>query len=347
MSLIKWNLTVAICASIVFCAAFSAHGEAAGTVDSARVIFEQPVLEGVAGNFHVPLAEHGYPKEKTFNLILWQPNPGTANGKLVPTSWRAGDRTGFYPAGAPEEHQAGFRDAVGASTVQIEGDTVGAYLNSQDLPQGSNGDKMMITPECRFSNKQGTYPFAHPGTAIAVSLELQVPTARDQYRKGCLTYVVSDLQFEDRRTHTQISYSMGLFHHAETPEPQASPDWLRGTEVGAFDVPSHSFQVGNHLVPGSRVVTVLAGSTLFQNQPWKGWRTFRGAVTEANFRTALQALKAKHPEFGGSENPADYELTRWHLNAELKFSTGPAELGWSMRLARIELVPDVELKRSE
>ncbi len=36
-----------------------------------------------------------------------------------------------------------------------------------------------------------------------------------------------------------------------------------------------------------------------------------------------------------SVNPADYAFVKFHLNAELHFKNAPAELGWSMRQARI------------
>jgi hypothetical protein len=320
-----------------------AHAQAAASPDvrgGPRIIFEQPVLGGIAGNFHVPPAEHKYPVDQAFNLVLWQPNPTRPDGELVPTDWKAGDMTGFYPAAPLVEHQAAFRDAAGASTVQIDGGTVGVYLNSRDLPNSSPGSKMMITPAFKPPKEQRLYPFAEPGLAIANSLELQVPSARDLNRPGNFTYVVATFVLEDRQTHTQISYDVDLFHHAAGPVQPTTPERLRKTEVGAFDEPSHSFEVGNPVAAGSRVVTMAAGSTPRQYQPWRGWRLFKFAITRANFKAALGALKEQALAFKGSEDPADYALSEWHLNAELKFGSGPAELGWSMRRARVALVPE-------
>jgi hypothetical protein len=307
-------------------------------------IFEQPTLTGVAGNFHVPTAEHKYPSERPFNVLLWQPNPNRPDGELVPTSWNAGDKTGFYPKGALGEHQAAFRDASGETTVQIEGDTIGAYIKSDDLPNGSDRDKMMITPAYTFPKEQPVHPFAQPGAAIVNSLELQIPVAHDLNVPGNYTYASPIFFFLDPQSHTQISYEVTLFHNAVHAAPPPAPEWLRKTEVGPFDDPTHSYQVGNPLAPGSRVVTVLTGSTLYQIQPWKGWRLFNYAITGNNFRAAIQALKEKDPNFSGSENPADYALLEWHLNAELNFTNGPAELAWSMRHARVALVPESGLR---
>ena len=178
------------------------------------------------------------------------------------------------------------------------------------------------------------------------SVELQIPVAVDEDHPGNFTYVTSDFTFEDRRTGTKISYGIHIFHHAPSARPPFPIDRLRKTEAGAYDEPSHSYQVGNPLSPASRVVSALSGSALFQDQPWTGWRSFRSAITQRNFQAALRALREKYPDFSGSSNPADYEFVAWHLNAELKFATGPAELGWSMRRASIALAPENRLNLS-
>src|SRR5215472_11627449 len=82
----------------------SVDSQTQATPPSARsnaqgLVFEQPTLTGIRGNFHVPQAEHRYPDEHPFNLLLWQVNPNRSDGELVPTTWKAGDRTGFYPKG--------------------------------------------------------------------------------------------------------------------------------------------------------------------------------------------------------------------------------------------------------
>ena len=108
-------------------------------------------------------------------------------------------------------------------------------------------------------------------------------------------------------------------------------------EVGGFDEPTGSFQVGNPILLNSRVLRVMKGSTQFQTHPWTGWRPFRFAINYDNFEAALQALKIANPTFKGSADPRDYALVEWHLNAEIQFASGPAKLGWSMRNAQIVL----------
>jgi hypothetical protein len=334
--MVRFSLAV-----IATCAVFTVLAPSASGQDepAPKVIFEQPQLTGPAGSFHVPLAENGYPSEHPFNLLLWQPNPDRPDGQLVPTSWDAGSKTGFEPDEPLADHQLGFRDESGASTVQAEGDTIGAYLNSKDLTKGSGGDKMMITPELKLPPGGRIHPFATPGMALAGSLELQVPTAHDSDKYGNLTYVVSDFSFEDKRTRTKLSYHFSLFRDSPAKgDTQPTAEWMRDAEVGGLDGPSHSYMVGNPVATGGRLITLLAGCAPYQNQPWRGWKLFRAAITEDNFKLALQDLKANAKGFKGSLDPADYEFVGWHLNAELKYETGPAELGWSMRHAKIMLL---------
>lgn len=309
-----------------------------------EIIFRQPALNGIAGNFHVPLAKHKYPNDQPFNVILWQPNPNRTDGQLVPSRENVGDVTGFYPTQPLEIHQAAFRNGADASAVQIEGDTIGVYLSSSDLPNGSPGHKMMITPAFMFPKK--IHVFERRDRSILCRLNLQVPTAQDLNRVGNFTYVLAEFVFEDWKTHTQISYGVNLFHHDAARVPPPTKQYLQRTEVDPFDAPSHSFQVGNRLALDSRVVTPLAGTTLFQTQTWSSWRLFKFAITQKNFKTALRSLKDKEPIFNGSDDPADYALVEWHLNAELTFATGPAKLGWSLKGAELAVVPTETLSRA-
>ena len=317
---------------------------AQSTPSQQEIIFKQPALNGIAGNFHVPLAEHKYPDDQPFNVILWQPNPNRTDGQLIPSSENIGNHTGFYPTQPLEKYQAAFRNGPGASAVQIEGDTVGVYLSSSDLPDGSPGHKMMITPAFMVPKK--IYVFARGDRSIVCRLNLQVPTAHDLNRAGNFTYVLAEFVFEDWRTKTQISYGINLFHHNPARVPPPTKQFLRLTEVGPYDAPSHSFQVGNRLALDSRVVTPLTGTTLFETQTWSGWRPFNFAITQENFKTALRSLKDKEPTFNGPDNPADYALVEWHLNAELTFATGPAKLGWSLKGAELAVVPTETLSRA-
>jgi hypothetical protein len=259
-------------------------------------------------------------------LVLWQPNPKRSDGTLVPTSWTAGDKTGFYPTPLLE-HQLGFEDRYGTTTVQAQGGVVGAYLNAQEVSPATDFGKLMITPAFRWSDASAARPFSDPAQALLVSLELQVPTAYDEHRPGSHAYIEADLEFTDRVSGTKLSYGSELFLNNDDPN---------GITIG-FDEPSRSIMVNAPDDDGSPTLLPVPGSDHFTRTPWRGWRTFSYAITGRAFSFALDQVRDRYPNANASQDPADYRLTMFHLNAEVQHGGGPAELGWSMRNARIVL----------
>jgi len=315
---------LALTAALVGC--FSSFSVALADAFSG-VLFEQPSLNGVEGNFIVPRAEHIRPPAGAFHMILWQPNPNRSDGMLVPTDWKAGEKTGFYPAPPVDKHQAGYRNAPGSSTVQIDGDTVGAYINSADLSGGSHKFKMMMTPEMSMVAPAQAHPFAQAGRAILVSLELQVPTAVDAHNAGSETYVSADLMFVDPSRGTKISYGCNLFFNGH---PHREP----GGHI-RLDEDSQNMMINSVVGLQNTWLTTEPRSAVSQSAPWRGWKLFRFAITEKNFVDALNALNQRGAAGKASVNPGDYAFAKFHLNAELHFRTSAAELGWSMRHAKV------------
>ncbi|ORV95435.1 hypothetical protein AWC11_00010 [Mycobacterium interjectum] len=305
-------------------------GNAEAGAQAPKVLFEQAAVDDLVRTFLVPLADPLHPKPQPTDrmvLVLWQPNPKRSDGTLVPTSWTAGDKTGFYPA-PPLEHQLGFEDRNGTTTVQAQGGVVGAYLNAQEVSPATDFGKLMITPEFRWSDESAARPFSELGQALLVSLELQVPTASDAHRPGSLAYIVADLEFTDRVSGTKLSYGSKLFFNGY---PQSTSMDI------AYDAESRSIMVNAPDDDGSPTLLRAPGSDRFTGTPWRGWRTFSYAITGHAFSFALDRVRDRYPNANASQDPADYRLTMFHLNAEVQHDSGPAELGWSMRNARIVL----------
>src|SRR5579859_2358371 len=143
----------------------SGTGSGAANPGAPTILFEQPQDNGIGGHFFVPLAAQGSRPKGEFALVLWQVDPFTPNGELVPTSWDAGSKTGFTPS-TTLNVQLGFRDMPGTTTAQMDGDVVGAYLNSEDLPSAPVGQKMMITPEYVFLSGTEPMPFASSNAVL-------------------------------------------------------------------------------------------------------------------------------------------------------------------------------------
>jgi hypothetical protein len=339
---LRWLIcTCRVVASLMLIAISMHASTAVAGAQAPRVLFEQPAVNDLAQTFLVPLADPQHPiapPADQLNLILWQPNPKRFDGMLVATPWAAGDKTGFYPT-QPLEHQLGFEDRPGTTTVQAEGGVVGAYLNSEDVsPETANGN-LMITPAFHWTAASAARPFSNPDLELLVSLELQVPTASDAERPGSSSFIAADLEFTDQVSGTKLSYGSGLFNRgAGRPglgEWKGYPD--SHMHVG-YDAMSRSIMIS--ALDDERSPTRLPGSDPFTQTPWQGWRTFSYAITARALSVALNRVRDQYPNANASQNPADYRLTMFHLNAEVQHSGGPAELGWSMRNARIVLQRD-------
>jgi hypothetical protein len=291
-------------------------GGTSGGGTSGTVIFQQPQESGINGHLFVPLAAkaENLPVGE-FGLILWQPDPSTSNGQLVPVTWEASSATGFAPSPPLTTTQLGFTSSAGTSTAQMDGDTVGAYLNSQNLPSSPTGQKMMITPQYVFASGTEPTPFANAGSILSSSMDLQVPVA-----VGTDTYVVADFLFEGPDG-VRISVGVKLFGNGDA-HPQV------GT---GYDAPSNSYMIDPPLGTDQQFVTVAPGSATTAGNPWIGWQHFAWSISQTQFVAALTYLAAQYPGKVPSTDPTDYVLAELHLNAELKFQPAPAELGWSMR----------------
>lgn len=187
---------------------------------------------------------------------------------------------------------------------------------------------MMVTPEIRYP-RNSVKPFTDSQARLLLSLYLQVPVTTEIRKPGCLTYVNPNLTFFDSTSKLKFSYVIGVFSNSN-PSPSA--------ESIKFDEPAQSWQLHCSLSGSPRLVNLEPGTEMSQSKPWKGWKHFTFSVGAANFQTAIRSFLQQKPDMHCSSNPADYYLEAFHLNAELKYQSGHAELGWSMRDASIQIV---------
>jgi hypothetical protein len=211
--------------------------------------------------------------------------------------------------------QLGFRNTPGTSTAQMDGDTVGAYLNSADLPGSPVGQKMMITPQFVFAPGTEPAPFTNAGSSLHASMDLQIPMA-----VGDSTYVVADFLLVGPNG-VRISYGIKIFANG-------SPHQLMG---GGYDSASNSYMLNSPLEANQPFVTQVAGSASATGVPWTGWQHFEWSISPSQFVAGLNYLATEFPGTVQSTDPTLYELAEVHLNAEFHFQPAPAELSWSMR----------------
>jgi hypothetical protein len=293
----------------------SGGGSSGGGSSGGTVIFQQPQEAGIGGHLFVPLAADGVPLPAgEFGLVSWQADPSTSNGLLVPVNWDASAETGFAPSAPLTTTQLGYTTAAGTSTAQMDGNTVGAYLNSQNLPSAPTGQKMMITPQYIFASGTEPTPFANSGSILSSSMDLQVPVA-----VGTDTYVAADFLFVGPDG-VRISYAVKLFGNGDT-HPQF------GT---GYNEPSNAYTIASPLGIDQQFVTAAPGSATMAADPWIGWQHFAWSISQSQFVAALTYLMTQYPGKVTSADPAAYVLSEMHLNAEFHFQPAPAELGWSM-----------------
>jgi hypothetical protein len=284
------------------------------SVAGTTVLFEQPLVSGIADNFFVAHVTRAGMPTGVFDLVALQPDPQTSNHYLVPNSWDAGSQTGFAPL-SPLTAQFGFNNRAGASTAQMEGDTVGAYLNSRDLPTTPSNQLMMIAPQYKFRAGTQPVPYASSTSVLNGELDLQVPTA-----VGKLTYVSADYTFLDPEG-ARISFSINLFHNG-------AGHLFLNTH---YDAGEHFYILEIPVAQGQQFLTPGPGSAVETGTPWLGWRHFQWTISRAQFVGALKYLIANYPGRITSTDPTRFVLDEIHLNAEFHYSPAPAELGWSMR----------------
>jgi len=285
------------------------------SVAGTTMLFEQPLVSGIDKNVWVAHVTKGGMPTGRFDMMIEQSDPDTKTGDLVPNSWDAGSLTGFVPT-TPATAQLAFTDKTGSSTAQMEGDTVGAYINSKDLPTSRNNQLMMITPQYRFQAGATPVPFASSTSVLNGELDLQVPTAT-----GDDTYVTADLLFLDANG-TRISIGVKLFQNG-----------VAGTTVlGTLYDPSEKVYILNSpLAAGQQFLSLAQGSATSGGKTWAGWRHFQWTIDQVQFVNALKYLVEKYPGKITSTDPTQYVFDEVHLNAEFHYSPAPAELGWSMR----------------
>ena len=173
----------------------------------------------------------------------------------------------------------------------------------------------MISPQYAWPSGTEPVPFASSTSVLNGSLDLQVPTASG------VAYVVADLLFEDPNG-VRVSYGIKLFANGVT-----------NPMVGCgYNAPANSYRIDSPLGIDERFVSKAANTTSDTGVPWLGWRPFGWTISQTKKITAaLQFLVGTQFSAKVQDvDPTHYMLVEVHLNAELNFLPGPAEMGWSM-----------------
>jgi hypothetical protein len=260
--------------------------------------------------------------KKIYAMNFVQADRFTGDGMPIVSTADVSAKTGFAP-GNPATAQIGFQNAAGSSTGQMEGNTVGAYLNTNDLVTSVTDQTLMITPEYRWilppwMDLSAPYPYTDSSTVLYGALDLQVPTAVG----GNDVYVNQGHRFMDP-TGFEVTFNIGFFHNNAT-----SPGL--GLTV---DKTGRVYIINNPMGVITTYCTPAVGSAVYSPTPWSGFRHFEWSITYTQFQAALHALDAANPGVLTTFDPSQFRLATTHLNAELHTlgSAATIELGWSMK----------------
>ncbi len=201
----------------------------------------------------------------------------------------------------------------------MEGNTVGAYLNSKDLPTTLSNQLMMISPQYIWPSGSTPVPFASSGSVLNGEMDLQVPTA-----VGKKTYVSADLSFLDANG-VRISYSVVLFHN--------------GINAGSlpistnFNAAEHIYILDAPLKAGQQFISLVSGSASATGAPWTGFRHFQWTISQSQFRRhALKYLESKFTREDNINRPDPIPAFRPSAAFECRnefFSNRDAVLNWA------------------
>jgi len=136
---------------------------------------QQPAASGINGALYVAGSSAPEPPNNVFGLVALEAPPVS----YVGTAWNAGNLTGFTPTVQNYTTQLGYANTSGnnpTTTAQMQGNTVGAYLQSVDFPGGSSDGSICIAAVVNIAAPIEGSPWA-AGGSLNAQFGFQVPTA--------------------------------------------------------------------------------------------------------------------------------------------------------------------------
>jgi hypothetical protein len=288
-------------------ASVSITGSGGGTT-----LLQQATVTGIAGNLFVAGARGaggGHPPNGTFALVSDQTNPLTSSGLFQVNTWDPSALTGFK-ANNPSGSQLAYA-ATGPTTIaQYEGNTLGVYLQSADLPSGDQ----MIAAQTFYA---GLNLFTSSSVVLNESMTLQVPTSN-----GATPFIAVKHFFAGVGPSAGHNFDIAvlLFHNgASSPAPDVSFDnktsaWVN--EVALGDARSAPY------------LTTITGA--FTGTPYMGFVPLSWSISQAQVIAAIENINSTQ-DLSWSTDPTQYQITNIHVNAEIRGLPNSDTLGWSMK----------------
>ena len=284
------------------------------------VLFKQVPIKNLQAHFCLKC---NFPPGK-LHIVQWEETPVWAKNDDLSSDFGIGKYTGLSQQDKTTLNERVINDGKVHSGVQVSGDAIGVYINSNDLPHGSPGEKFIITPVIKFD--ETPYTEIKKNRYFLVSFDLQVPTSGNFYGKSS-SYVTSDLRFRYKKTKNFIYINTSIFQN-NAPHPN---DFI------FFDKDT-STPVAFGPILNSKFSKAYDATARYQSKPWIGWKHFSYYVDYSNFAAAFQDIYRKYHNETHKKISSDWHLSDWHLNAEILFKGAQSDLGWSMKNLEIKSV---------
>jgi hypothetical protein len=291
------------------------------------------------------------PVDRTYLRVQHMGDPGTPELEQQVAhaiTWDAGLETGLE---APPAAQRGFRDApppAAANAFQLWCDGAGFVIDTRSFPHHAPlvGEGPSVSVARDFSVP---LPAFRNGASLTLEATVRLPTLRNQ-RLPVITEGTAQLSFfyyvQDSTSGVAIAQLVALFDNR--------PAGVNGSGVESILSDGHVAFMTSPLAATDatgrpvRYVTYagVGPGTRFE-QPWSEARTFVARITPANFRAALETLRAGPlPQI--SADPADYRVLSFGVLGEVFPGTGDADnvaLGASVTGLALREVPLLGLRR--
>ena len=295
-------------------ASVSITGSGGGTGGGGgTTLLQQATVTGISGNLFVAGAKGaggGDPPKGTFAMVSDQTNPLTGSGLFQVNTWDPSALTGFKPNN-PSGAQLAYA-ATGPTTIaQYEGNTLGVYLRSADLPSGAD---QMIAAQTFYA---GLNLFTSSSVVLNESMMLQVPAS-----DGATPFIAVKHFFSGPTPNANFDIAVLLFHNGATKAPAPSITYDAHTNAYVLEVALGAASSAPYL-------TSITGE--YTGTPYTGFTPLAWSISQPQVVAALKALQAAYPAIYTTTDPTQYQITNMHVNAEIRGLPNTDTLGWSMQ----------------
>ena len=280
-------------------------------------------------------AGSGYPPTGQFAMYSDQPS-SSGSGNFSANSWNAGQYTGFTPNN-PATAQLGYfgTGTSPTSTVQYEGNTVGAYLLASE-PYAGGQTSELIAPEVFFSNSGGsngpggTTIWNSSSAVLHDSMQLEVLTS-----SGTGPWAPIKHFFNGQGAVPAFDIAALLWRaNGSTGGVQTDCD---GANALVLIVPLGATGTSAYITPDADSALYDPTHATWGTAANPIYKTFSYSISQAQVLTAINYLNAHIPGcWTGaalSTTISDYLYTSTHGNFEIQNLTAnhADTMGWSMK----------------